>query len=156
MNLPLDHEELPLESTNTSLRSLPNILEIVPMVAVLIGVFMKNDTITVISFSAWAFIYLALGWFIFKRKKYTFGSVLFAEITSVIIACGVMAIGFQIMNWTGKENMRIATLPMLTVGLIVNVIWYFNYKNNKQELGFSRKMMIRLAGLLALLLYYFN
>lgn len=155
MNLPLDYEKSETELPDTSLRSLPNILEIVPMVAVLIGVFMKNDTITVVAISAWAFIYVALGWFIFKRNKFTFGSVLFAEITSVIIASGVMAIGFQIMNWTGMENMRIATLPMLAVGLIVNVIWYFNYKGNHQELGFSRKMMIRLAGLLALLLYYF-
>lgn len=155
MNLPLDHEESLSESPNTYLRSLPNILEIVPMLAVLIGVFFKNDSITVIAISTWAFIYMALGWYIFKRKKYTYGSVLFAVITSVIIACGVMAIGFQIMDWTGKEDIKIATLPMLAVGLIVNVGWYFTYKNNKQELGFSRKMMIRLAGLLALLLYYF-
>jgi hypothetical protein len=152
MNTPLDH--YPEVKTEIALiRRLPIILEIVPMMATLIGIVLKNNTIITISISAWAFIYIGLGWYIFKRKNYTMGSVVFAVITSIIIACGVLAVGFQLMDWQGRTEIKIATLPMLLLGFVTNVVWYFLYKNNKQELGFNRKMMIRLAGLILVLLY---
>ncbi|MEO1260298.1 MAG: hypothetical protein AAFZ15_15995 [Bacteroidota bacterium] len=152
MNQPLDNDTDFIEDKKPKLL-IAQLLELVPLLFVMLGIILRNATIITLSMTFLSFIFLGAGWFIFRRKKYTAGSITFAVVTSIILAAGVLAILFQILNWEGLIDMKLATFPMLIIGLIANIIWYIFSKKKEEEGGFSLKMLLRLA-VFAGLLYY--
>ena len=152
MNQPLDNETIIIEDKKPN-QLLSQLLELVPLLFVMLGIILKNSAVITISMSTLAFVFVGAGWFIFRRKKYTVGSITFAVVTSIILASGVLAILFQVLNWEGQINIKIATIPMLVIGLIANVIWYIFSRKKDEESGFSLKMLLRLDVFTGLLYY---
>lgn len=144
MNQPLDNELIVTEDKKPN-QLLSQLLELVPLLFVMLGIILKNSTIITLSMTTLAFVFICAGWFIFRRNKFTPGSITFAVVTSIILASGVLAILFQILNWEGKSAMKISTIPMLIIGMAANIIWYLINRKKGEESGFSLKMLLRLA-----------
>lgn len=153
MNQPLDHDPIEIENKKPY-RLLSTLLELVPILFIILGLVLKNAALITLSMTTLAFVFIAAGWFIFRRNNYAPGSILFAVVTSIILASGILAVLFQILNWEGRAELKTATMPMLIVGVLANIIWYLFSKNKKQEAGFSLKMLLRLCVFAGLLLWY--
>lgn len=156
---PLDYEEQAVDTTSKKgKKSLAYLLEMIPIILLFIGVFLKkagNEYWFEFLFAGGglaALIYLLFSWYLFKVNEYRLIEVLASILTGLFFFLAFIGLYFKIASWTGGAL-------LLNIGIYgglglfaISAFMYLFYLSDQRASRFYQNLLARLLVFVTILL----
>ena len=160
---PLDLEEVVSpenEKATTPLQRFLQNLEIVPLIVLAIGLWLKykgmlySSELLIIGGTTSAILYIAFSWLMFRVGKYQTLEVILSILCGLAFGIGIIAILFRLESWQMSEELLAVGIKGMVGLLFVSIgLFAFHLKDKRASL-FYRNVISRLLIFTVLLLYF--
>lgn len=160
---PLDLQEVvssEKEIPTTPLQRFLQNLEIVPLIILAIGLWMKyqdmgySSELLIIGGTTSAVLYIAFSWLMFRVGKYKTLEVILSILCGLAFGLGIIAIIFRLESWEQSEDILNIGIQGMVGLLFVSIgLFAFNIKDKRASI-FYRNVIARLLIFTVLLLYF--
>lgn len=160
---PLDLQEVisPSKEIPTSpLQVFLQNLEIVPLIILAIGLWMKYQNMTyssevlIIGGSTSAILYIAFSWLMFRVGKYKTMEVILSILCGLVFGIGIISILFRLESWEMSEELLAVGIKGMVGLLFVSIGLFTFHLKDKRASVFYRNIIARLLIFTVLLLYF--
>ena len=160
---PLDLEEVispKKEMATTPLQRFLQNLEIIPLIILAIGLWMKyqnmaySSEVLIVGGSTSAVLYIAFSWLMFRVGKYKTLEVILSILCGLAFGVGIIAVLFRLESWEMSEELLAVGIKGMVGLLFVSIGLFAFHLKDKRASVFYRNVIARLLIFTVLLLYF--